>query len=186
MADIVLFHSILGLRAAEQEIAGVFEAAGHRVSVPDLFGGRAADDYDTGFAIRQEVGDAAIRARAKAAVEASAEDVVLAGVSFGAFLIRELWDMRPKMAGALLFAGIAPWMAPLRPGFAVSAHIAQPDPFDDEAFFGEWVGEAGDVALELHRYKGAGHYFLDRSLPDYNAAAAALCLERSLAFLERL
>ncbi|MGL5012057.1 MAG: dienelactone hydrolase family protein, partial [Paracoccaceae bacterium] len=59
-------------------------------------------------------------------------------------------------------------------------------PFDDEAFFSEWVGEAGDVALELHRYEGVGHYFLDRSLPDYNAAAAALCLERSLAFLERL
>ena len=39
-------------------------------------------------------------------------------------------------------------MVPRRPGFPVSAHIAQPDPFDDESYFEEW---AEGVALDLYR-----------------------------------
>ena len=186
MADVVLFHSILGLRPAEQEIASLLAAEGHSVALPDLYDGRATDDYDAGFRLKEEVGEAAIEAHARAALEEAPEDAVLAGVSFGAFLVGRFWGERPQMPGALLFAGGAPWMTPRRAGLPVSAHIARPDPFDDEAFFADWAAEAGAVALELHRYDGAGHYFLDRSLPDYNAAAAELCLERARAFLRGL
>jgi dienelactone hydrolase len=186
LAFIILFHSILGLRPAEREIALVFEGDGHTVILPDLFDGRSTNDYDEGFALMKEVGEEAIHARAKAAVDESPEDLVLSGISFGAFRIRQFWECRPNMAGALLFSGVTPWMTPLRTDFPVSAHIARPDPFDDEDYFAEWVADAGDVTLELHRYDDVGHYFLDRTLPDYNAAAAALCLERSRAFLRKL
>lgn len=77
-------------------------------------------------------------------------------------------------------------MEPRRPGLPVSSHIAQPDPFDEEEVFTGWADEAGEVALELHRYGGAGYYFLDRSLPHYDAAAAARCLGRCRAFLGQL
>lgn len=87
------------------------------------------------------------------------------------------------MAGALLIAGVAPWMEPRRADLPVSVHVARPDPFDDEAFFADWAADAGPVPLSLHSYDGAGHYFLDRTLPDHDAAAADLCLARSLAFL---
>lgn len=186
MAHIILFHSILGLRPVERELAATFEAAGHKVTLPDLFGGLAADDYDQGFALKRQVGDAAILDRARAALETVPDDTVLAGVSFGADLVGTFWGDRPKMADALLFAGIAPWMAPRRHGLPVSVHIARPDPFDEEAFFAEWSGEADGVALEMHRYDGPGHYFLDPSLTDYDAEAAALCVQRSLAFLGAL
>ncbi len=65
-------------------------------------------------------------------------------------------------------------------------HIARPDPFDNEEFFTEWTAAAGEAALEMHRYDGVRHYFLDRSLPVYDAAAAEFCLERSRAFLRKL
>jgi dienelactone hydrolase len=186
LAYIILFHSILGLRPAEREIASVLEGDGHTVILPDLFDGRSTNDYDAGFALMKEVGEESIHARAKAAVIESPEDVVLSGISFGAFRIRQFWEIRPNMAGALLFSGATPWMTPPRSDFPVSAHIARPDPFDDEDYFAEWAADAGDVALELHRYDDVGHYFLDRTLPDYNAAAAALCLERSREFLRNL
>ena len=186
MAHVVLFHSILGLRQAEREIASVFEADGHEVSLPDLFAGRTAKTYEDGFALKEVIGDGLIEARARRALDDSPETAVLAGVSFGAFLVGQLWGSRPKMQGALLFAGIAPWMEHPRPGLPVQAHIAQPDPFDDEAFFEDWVAEAGETSCEVHRYPGVGHYFLDRSLPDYDAAAAELTLERSREFLEGL
>jgi ATP phosphoribosyltransferase regulatory subunit HisZ len=67
--------------------------------------------------------------------------------------------------------------APARGPARASPHLA-PDPFDEERVFTDWASEAGEVALELHRYDGVGHYFLDHSLPGYDAAAAALCLER--------
>ena len=83
------------------------------------------------------------------------------------------------MPGAVLFAGCAPWMSPRRAGLPVCVHIARPDPFDDEAFFEDWADGAGDIALDFHRYDGVGHYFLDTSLPDHDAAAADLCMTRS-------
>ena len=177
---------ILGLRPAEREIAAAFEADGHRVALPDLYGGRMADTYDEGFRLNEEIGQESIAARARAALQRAPEDAVLAGVSFGAFLVGRFWGERPHMPGALLLAGPAPWMEPRRPGLPVSAHIARPDPFDEEQVFTDWAGESGGIVLELHRYDGVGHYFLDRSLPDHDSAAAALCLERCRAFLRRL
>ena len=186
MARILLFHSILGQRPAEREIAAALEAEGHSVALPDLFGGRATESYDAGFRLKEEIGEAEIEARARAAVEKAPEDAVLSGVSFGAFLVGSFWGERPKMPGALLIAGAAPWMAPRRAGFPVQVHLARPDPFDDEEFFAQWAGDAGAVALDLQRYDGVGHYFLDRSLPDYDGAAAELCLARCRAFLRGL
>ena len=186
MPTVLLFHSILGLRAAEWEIAARFERGGHRVILPDLFDGRTTERYEAGFALKDRIGDDAIFARADVAVAAAPEDAVLAGVSFGAFLVGRFWGDRPKAAGALLFAGVAPWTSPRRVGFPVAAHIARPDPFDDEAVFEGWAAEAGGVSLALHRYDGVGHYFLDRSLPDYGEMAAEACLARSLRFLDGL
>jgi dienelactone hydrolase len=186
LAHIVLFHSILGLRPVEREIASVFEADGHSVALPDLFDGQTAEDYDDAFAMKRGVGQEAIMARATAAVAEAPDDAVLSGVSFGADLVGEFWDARPKMKGALLYAGCASWMSPRRTDLKVSAHIARPDPFDDEAYFADWAEEADGVPLELHRYDGVGHYFLDRTLPDFGEEAAALCLERSRAFLKQI
>lgn len=186
MAHVVLFHSILGLRPAEREIACILEADGHTVTVPDLFEGRTARTYDEGFALQQELGDDRIVSKGRAALESAPETAILSGVSFGAFLIGRLWGLQPQMPGALLFAGIAPWMKDPPPGLRVQAHIARPDPFDDEAFFEEWASGAGTTSCEMWRYDGAGHYFLDRTLPDYDAAAADLCLERARAFLQAM
>ncbi len=186
MAHIVLFHSILGLRPVEAEIASVFEADGHSVDLPDLFGGQAADTYEAGFALRKAVGTEAIMERAKKAVAAAPAEAVLSGVSFGAALIGEFWQDRPQMAGALMFAGITDWMDPPRSGLPVSVHIARPDPFDDEDYFAGWMAQKGKADLQMHRYDGAGHYFLDPSLDDYDEAAAKLCLDRSRSFLKAL
>ena len=134
MADVVLFHSILGLRPAERQIAAEFEKHGHRVILPDLFGERFSDDYDAGFALRKEFTSETLTQRALAAVEGVPETAVFVGVSFGASMIDLFWEIRPKMAAVLLFAGTVNWMQPRRRGLRVSAHIARPDLFDDEDY----------------------------------------------------
>ena len=186
MADIVLFHSVLGQRPAEWELAKAFAADGHHVLLPDLYDGRSTDDYDEAFRIRKEIGHDTILGRAREALTHAPEDAVLAGISYGAYLVGLLWGERPHMPAALLISGPAPWMEPRRAGLPVAAHIAEPDPYDSEDFFAEWAADAGEVAFTLHRYPGAGHYFLNSGLPDYDAAAAEHCLARMRAFLSAL
>ncbi len=188
MADVVLFHSILGLRPAEAAIADRFRAAGHSVVAPDLYAGRRTDSYDEGFAIHDAIGDAALLARAEEAVAALPPETVLAGVSMGGGLAGELWARRPGTRGVLLLHGPAPLAPDPRPGTPVAVHMAEPEPFDDEEFLQGWIADARrlPIALEVHRYPGAGHYFTDPSLPDHDPAAAALALDRALAFLARL
>jgi dienelactone hydrolase len=188
MATIVLFHSILGLRDAEAAIAARFRAAGHEPIVPDLYQGRRTSSYDEGFAIHDAIGDPELLTRAAAAVAPLPADTVLAGVSMGGGIAGELWARRPQTRGVLLLHGPAPLAADPRPGTPVSVHIAEPDPFDDEAFLQEWIADAArlPIDLEVHRYPGAGHYFTDATLPDHDPAAATLALDRAVAFLARV
>jgi dienelactone hydrolase len=186
MPSILLFHSILGLRPIERDLAREWEAAGHAVTLPDLYEGRTAEDYDEGFALYRDVGSSVVRRRAAEAIASEPEDAVLAGVSMGAGLVGESWGGRSLSRGALLIAGAAPWAPDLRPGLPVQAHIARPDPFDDEEYFADWAETNPGVSLDLRRYDGPGHYFLDPALPDYDETAAREARAAMLDFLASL
>lgn len=186
MAHVVLFHSILGHRQSEREIASSFEGDGHIVLLPDLFAGETANTYEDGFALKDAIGDDLVQARGLEALNGAPDTAVLSGVSFGAFLVGQLWGSRPKMQGALLFSGIAPWMENPPSGLPVQAHIAQPDSFDEEAFFESWIRGAGETSCDVYRYSNVDHYFLDRASPGYDTSAAVLALERSHKFLRAL
>ena len=186
MAHVVLFHSILGLRPIERDLAREWEAAGHSVTLPDLFEGRTAEDYDSGFALYRELGALDVGARAAEAVAGASEDAVLAGVSVGAGFVADAWGERPACKGAILIAGAAPWADGLRPGLPVQGHIARPDPFDDEEYFADWVETNPGVALDLHRYEDVGHYFLDPTLSDFGSEAATRARAAMLRFLSGL
>lgn len=56
MATVLLFHSVLGLRPVELEVAEEWRGAGHDVVTPDLFDGRTAETCDGGFAILKDIG----------------------------------------------------------------------------------------------------------------------------------
>ncbi|WP_373353002.1 dienelactone hydrolase family protein [Pseudoroseicyclus sp. CXY001] len=185
MAHIVLLHSVLGLRPVELGMKARWEAAGHSVTLPDLYDGASAESYEEGFALRKEIGDA-VGARARAAILAAPKGAVLSGVSLGAMFVGESWSERPDIRGAVFFAGGAEFVPGLRRGLKVQAHIARPDPFDDEDYFASWAATKGDAELEIFRYDGVGHYFLDRALTDYGEAEAELCLSRVDAFLAGL
>ena len=186
MAHIVLFHSILGLRPIERDLAREWEEWGHTVTLPDLYEGRTAQTYDEGFALYGEIGASKVRARGLSAAEELPENAVLAGVSMGGDLVGGLWARRPRSKGALLISGPAPWSPDIRPGYPVQSHIARPDPFDDEEFFAGWVRQNPGAALDLHRHDGVGHYFLDPALSDDGEEAARECRAAMLAFLAGL
>ena len=188
MTEVVLFHSVRGLRLAEREWADRLRAAGHTVALPDLYGGETGETLEAGFAIQERIGWATMVARARAATAALPAGTVLAGVSVGAQIVGEVWQDRPNAAGVLLLHGPCEVPAKPRDELPVQAHMADPEPYDDEAYLADWaegMRRAG-LAFQLFRYPGAGHYFTDATLPDYDAAAHALAEERVLAFLARL
>jgi dienelactone hydrolase len=184
MADVLLIHSVRGLRSAERDLADRMRAAGHEVHLPDLFDGATSASVEGGQEILERLGWAAVVERARAAAAGLPDTAVLAGVSIGAQIAGALLSERAGTTGILLLHG--PCEVPAEcAGLPVQAHLAEPDPFDDEAYLADWseAMRMSGADFQLHRYPGVGHYFTDATLPDYEASAAELALRRSVAFL---
>lgn len=188
MATVLLLHAVRGLQDYERAAAERLRAAGHTVVLPDLFDGARAATVEEGMALKDQVGWETAVARAEAAAAPLPAEAVLGGFSWGAAIAAELWARRPDAAGILLLHGLVEIPQTARRGTRVQLHLAEPDPFEEEAFVGEIAAAAGRAgcALETFRYPGAGHLFTDPDLPGHDPAAAAALWRRVDAFLAGL
>jgi dienelactone hydrolase len=188
MADIVLFHHILGLTPGVTEFADELRKAGHTVHTPDLFEGHTFDSIEEGMGYVQQAGFGAVIERGTRAVENLPAELVYAGFSVGVLPAQKLAQTRPGARGALLYHACVPlsefgdaWPD----GVPVQVHGMDADPVfvgeGDIGFAREVVESAGQG--ELFLYPGDQHYFADRTLPSYDPDAAALLLSRTLALL---
>ncbi|WGY02825.1 dienelactone hydrolase family protein [Nocardioides sp. QY071] len=192
MAEVVLFHHARGLTDGVREFAEALRSAGHVVHSPDLFDGTLPDSLDAGLALIRELGDE-LDARADRAVEALPPELVYAGFSVGEAAAQRLAQTRPGARGALLYESCIPvtgeWaFGPWPAGVPVQVHGGEGDEFfaEDLPAAKELVEAAGPELGELFLYPADGHLFTDSSLPTYDAAAAGVVLERSVAFLAQL
>ena len=189
MAHVALFHSVYGRRPAVLTAADRFRAAGHTVIAPDLYAGKLAATVDEGFALCAQVGWPAVVLRARQALARLPPQSVLAGLSMGASVAAALLDERPETAGLLLLHNTGGGNGDqVRPGLPVQLHIADPDTYQPPAEVTAWERDMTDAgaAVQVFRYPAAGHLFTDPGTPDYDARAAALAWQRSLAFLNML
>ncbi|GGL45281.1 dienelactone hydrolase family protein [Phycicoccus endophyticus] len=189
----LLFHHVQGRTAGVLALADSLRAAGHTVHTPDLFDGQVFATIEEGAAFVDSVGVEELQARALACAEAlgaPADPLVVAGISFGVMPALALAVSNPRVRGALLYEGFADpsYFGTWREGIALQVHGMADDPFfgaegdlDAARTFVEGRPEA-----ELFVYPGRVHLFLDSSLPQHDADAARLVLERSLALLARL
>src|SRR6516164_7573462 len=189
MTDVVVFHHAQGLTDGVRWFADQLRAAGHRVTVPDLYDDKTFATLEDGIGYAQEVGFGTIIERGAAAVEGLPNEAVYAGFSLGVLPAQMLAQTRPGAKGALLlhacvpvseFGGTWPDDTP------VQVHGMDADPL----FVEEDLGAARELvqltwAAELFLYPGDKHLFADPSLPDYDEAATALLLQRVLGFLGR-
>ncbi len=187
MAEVVLFHHAQGQTTGFLAFADALRAAGHTVHAPDLYEGRTLPTLDSGVAYAKQVGFDTLGERGRLAAESLPNEVVYAGFSLGAMPAQMMAQTRPGATGALLFHAAFPtseFGGPWPQGVPLQIHMMEAD---------EWV-QAGDLdaARELNRtidgaelflYPGDRHLFADNSLPDYDERAAALLMQRVLAFL---
>ena len=195
MAEVVLFHHVQGLTDGVRTFADELRAGGHTVHTPDLFDGALPATIEDGIAFADGIGVKVLAERAARFVAGLPEGLVYAGFSMGAATAQRLAQTRAGTHGALLYEGcisptgewsFGPWPA----GVAVQVHGMDKDPYfaleGDLDAARELVQTLGPELAQLYTYPGDKHLFADSSLPSYDPAAAALVLERSRAFLDRL
>ena len=194
MAEVVLFHSALGLRPGVTAAADRLRAAGHTVHAPDYYDGEVFEDLDEGLRKRDALGYTEIARRAREAVAGLPAGLVFAGFSLGAVPAELLAAGRSGARGAVLMHGAIPieglgdfgvdhW--PER--VPVQVHYAAEDPWveaEEVDALGEAFRRAG-AAYEEYTYPGSGHLFADPDLPEYDRASSEAMWRRVFAFLDR-
>ena len=195
MAEVVLFHHVQGLTDGIRAFAEDLRAGGHTVHTPDLFDGERPATIDDGVAHLKGIGDEMLSQRTDRAVAELPDDLVYAGFSWGGSTAQQFAQTRPGARGALLYESCIPitgeWaFGPWPDGVPVQIHGMDRDPFfgleGDIDAARELVETVGSERAELFVYPGDRHLFTDSSLPSYDADAAALVVQRSREFLDRV
>jgi dienelactone hydrolase len=188
VADVILFHHCQGLTDGVRDFADQLRAAGHQVTVPDLYDGATFGSIEEGMGHVEEVGFDAIIERGRLAAEGLPNELVYAGFSLGVIPAQMLAQTRPGAKGALLMHSCIPtseFGSPWPADVPVQIHAME----GDEYFVGEGdIDAARDLVstadeAELFLYPGDQHLFADSSLPAYDENAAALLKQRVLGFL---
>lgn len=186
MADVLLFHHALGLTDGLRAFGDELRAAGHWVTAPDLYDGRTFSTIDDGVAYAQQLGFETIMHAGAEVADGLSSDLVYAGFSLGVVPAQRLAQQRPGVRGALLYHAAIPlgefgdtWPAEV----PMQVHVMAEDALGDVEEGRELVADAGG---ELFLYDGAAHLFTDRSWEEHDPQAAALVMERTLSFLERV
>jgi dienelactone hydrolase len=197
MAEVVLFHSVLGLSPGVFSAAERLRAAGHTIHTPDFFDGEVFDDLEEGMRKEEALGFQEIARRARDSVAGLPEGLVFCGFSLGAVHAEALAASRPGALGAVLMAGAVPVEALEEyfgierwpEGVPVQVHYAEDDPWveaeEEVVPLGEAVRGAG-AAFEAHSYPGSGHLFFEPEVPEYDLASSEEMWERVLDFLDRI
>ena len=188
MAEVLLFHHVMGQTPGFFAFADELRQAGHTVHTPNLLDGRTFDSIDEGLAYVGEIGFGEVIGRGDQAASELPEGLVYGGFSLGVVPAQKLAQTRPGAKGALFFYSCVPiaefgsWPE----GVPVQIHGADADPFfvDEGDIDAARELVASTDGAELFLYPGDQHYFADSSLPSYDAAATVLLTQRVLAFLD--
>jgi len=191
MANIVVFHSVLGIRQGVVELKKYLEDHGHRVFCIDLYDGRSFDDMDEAFKFFEGIGIKGLMERTVSYTKEVPDDAFYIGFSNGGASALLLAGTKPGAKGCIMLHaalpihafGIEKWP----PKVPVEVHYAKVDPWKEEEeinAFEEDVKGSG-ASYEYFEYPVEGHLFTDPLLPEYNKASADLLLERVLNFIER-
>lgn len=189
---VLLLHAWWGLDADLLAFADRLGEAGFPVLAPDLFGGRTADTIEGAEALATGADEALADAITLGSVDALATRlgpsgrIVALGFSFGAAWALWLPAKRSEsVVGTVVYYGSMDGPSLRSATAPVLGHFAGDDPYEPEeniAGLETALREAGREAT-IHRYPGTGHWFAEPSKSAYDAPAAELAWERTLAFL---
>lgn len=191
MAEVVVFHHVLGLTSGILELAETLRQAGHTVHAPDLYEGVVLGSLEEGMKQVRSLGFEAVVKRAENAVAGLAPGLVYLGYSLGGIPAQKLAQKRPGARGAVLVAACLPpteFGGAWPEGVPLQIHAQEHDPeFDNGYDLPTAKALVADVADgELFLYPGDRHFFADSSTEEYDQETAMAFTRNVLAFLARL
>ena len=191
---VLVLHAWWGLNDTMRAFCARLADAGYIAFAPDLYHGKVADTIAGAEALRNALDADANRAKAEI-VDATtflveragraSRGIAVVGFSLGAYFALDLSTTDPERVRAVvLFYGTGP------ADFAASraaylGHFAENDEFEPKAEVDklEAALRRAGRPVTFHRYSGTGHWFFERDRPQFNAEAASLAWDRTLAFL---
>ena len=195
-APVLLLHTWWGLNQPIKDLADRLAGEGFTVMAPDLYDGTVLATAEEAEAFLRAIGrgDAhggalsqdRIRATAEAALDyllahpdARHDRAAIIGLSMGAGYGHELADARPEV---VVFVGFYSGIFEAPSGVAYLGHFAEDDEFDDSAEVAKLEPTLGEGSA-AYVYPGTKHWFIEPDRPEFDAAAAELVYERTVAFL---
>jgi dienelactone hydrolase len=188
VAEVVLYHHVLGLTPGVVEFAGILRNAGHTVHTPDLFDGRTFSVLEEGMGFVRELGFGEVAERGIRAANGLPNELVYAGFSLGVVPAQKLAQTRIGARGALFFHSCLPvseFGSAWPQGVPVQIHAMDGDSFfvdDGDIDAARSLLKEAEQA-EMFLYEGDQHLFADSSLPSYDAEATSLLIGHVLDFL---
>jgi len=193
---VVVLQEYWGLRAPKSnvpEIAERLAEAGFRALAPDLFHGKTANDAQSAGALMRQLDFAeAVSQDVRGAVQHLAvggEKVGVVGFCLGGAIALLAAAKVPEVSAAVAFYGAPPEgaadLAQLRVPFL--GHFANRDAWVSPATVDALAKKlaASSSCHEIHRYDAEHAFFNDKRPEVYDARAAELAWDRTLAFLAR-
>lgn len=197
---VVVLHAWWGLTEPFQQVCDRLAEAGFVALAPDLYRGKTATTIDQakalGAALDQE--EERVRADIRGAIaflrhhaatnSAGGQDrVALIGFSLGAAYSLDMSvTIAEDIAAVVVFYGTYPGLDYSRAQAAYLCHFAEHDPYESAESIAQMEQDlkAAGRRATFFTYPGTTHWFFEDNRPDaYDAAAAALAWERTLAFL---
>ncbi len=193
-AGVLVLHAWWGLTSVFTDVCDRLAAAGYVALAPSLFRGGATaatiaeaevlrDAHDEAAVVEPVVQAAVEQLRGLPAVTGGQIGVI--GFSLGAYWALHLSQERPEDVGAVVAIYGTDDGDYSTARAAYLGHFAEHDDFEPlEAVRAlEAKIRAAGREVTFHVYPGTGHWFVEPNRPEYDAAAAELVWERTLAFL---
>lgn len=196
-APVLVLHAWWGLNDTVKAYCTQLAAAGFTVFAPDLYRGQVTEQVAEAERLSSALLGRLEQPRADLAAAAAfvhgqagrpARGLAVVGFSLGAFFALDLSVSDPQhVHSVVVYYGTRPGdYAAARASYL--GHYAETDPFEPTTEVDALqaaLRRAGRPAT-FHRYPGTGHWFAEADrVQAYDAAAAALAWQRTLAFLRR-
>ena len=197
---VVVLHAWWGLTEPFRQVCDRLAQAGFIALAPDLYRGKSTNSVEEAEALgsaldqneQQWRGDIAgalryLRQHGAATPADGRGAFVCAGFSLGgAYALDTSVTLASEIAAVVVFYDTYPGLEYDRAQAAYLCHYAEDDQFVSAANVAQMEREmhAAGRPATIYTYPGTKHWFFEPNRPDaYDAAAAALAWERTLAFL---
>jgi carboxymethylenebutenolidase len=189
---VLVLHAWWGLNDTIKGLCDRLAAAGFVAFAPDLYHGPVTDTIAGAEALSGALDADGARADVVAAIDylheragRPAGGLAVIGFSLGAWFAMEASAADPRVRAVVIFYGSAPLDFSASQA-AYLIHFAENDPYEPREYLDETLANLASAGrpATLHEYPGTGHWFFEPDRADaYDAAAAELAWERTLAFL---